>query len=92
MKTYLVGYDLNTPGQDYTDLINAIKAFGTWWHHLDSTWLIKTDWTSVQIRDDLKQHMDTNDELLVVRLSGEAAWKGFNQKGSDWITNNLTYE
>lgn len=69
--------------------IGAIKAFGTWWHHLDSTWIIKTDWTAVQIRNDLAQHIDKNDELLVVLLSGEGAWQGFNQSGSDWLKKNL---
>lgn len=37
----LVGYDLNRPHQDYGDLIDAIKALGTWWHCLDSTWIVK---------------------------------------------------
>ena len=31
MKTYLVGYDLNSPGQDYEELLTAIKAAGAWW-------------------------------------------------------------
>jgi hypothetical protein len=26
MATYLIGYDLNRPGQDYEDLFAAIKA------------------------------------------------------------------
>ena len=30
------------PGQNYESLIDAIKAIaGTWWHCLDSTWIIK---------------------------------------------------
>ncbi|MGZ8845318.1 MAG: SinR family protein [Pyrinomonadaceae bacterium] len=73
MKTYLVGYDLNRPGQNYDSLIKALQAYPNWWHHLDSTWVIKTDWTAVQIRDDLLPHIDKNDELLVVRLNGEGA-------------------
>jgi hypothetical protein len=36
MKTFLIGYDLNKTGQDYKDLIKAIKLLGAWWHHLDS--------------------------------------------------------
>lgn len=91
MKTYVVGYDLNKPGQDYAELIKALRAYPNWWHHLDSTWVIKTDWTTAQIRDDLMQHIDKSDELLVMRLSGEGAWTGFNQEGSDWLMANLTY-
>ncbi len=92
MKTYLVGYDLNKPGQDYDDLFKAIKALGSWWHCLDSTWIIKTDWTSVQIRDDLSKHIDNSDELLVVRLTGEGAWTGFDNQCSQWLKDNLSYE
>jgi hypothetical protein len=92
MKTYLIGYDLNKPREndDYKDLIEAIKEYGTWWHHLDSTWIIKTNQSAVEIRDKLKKHIDTGDELLVVRLRQESAWTGFNKKGSDWLMDNLT--
>lgn len=89
MKSYLIGYDLNNPGQDYEELIEAIKLYSPWWHHLDSTWIIKTDDDAKTIRDHLKAYIDKNDELLVARLSGEAAWTGFNKKGSDWLKNNL---
>lgn len=92
MKTYLVGYDLNRPEQNYTELIRAIKAYGTWWHHLDSTWIIKTDESAVTIRDKLKKHIDSNDELLVVRLNGEGAWTGFNASGSNWLKEHLSYD
>ena len=43
MSTKLIAYDLNAPGQNYDDLIKAIKGLGAWWHHLDSTWLVKSD-------------------------------------------------
>lgn len=89
MKSYIISYDLNKPGQNYNDLYEAIKALGNWWHHLDSTWIIKSNLTAVQVRDSLTPHMDSNDKILVATLSGEAAWKGFNQKGSDWLKNNL---
>lgn len=92
MRTYLIGYDLNKPGQNYDKLIEAIKGYGTWWHHLDSTWIIKTNNSAVEIRDLLGKHMDTSDELLVVRLSGEGAWQGFNAEGSKWLKDNLTWD
>jgi len=50
MGVLLIGYDLNKPrgDRDYPDLIEAIKAIsGSWWHHLDSTWLIETDKTPI---------------------------------------------
>jgi len=89
MKTYLIGYDLDKPGQDYSNLIAAIKKFGTWWHQLDSTWIVKSDLNSEEIRDYLVPHIDKNDKLLVVKLSGEGAWFGFNTEGSKWLKDNL---
>jgi len=89
MATYLISYDLNMPGQDYEKLYEAIKDLGTWWHHLDSTWIIKYNGTAKDIRDTLKPHLDSNDDLLVVKLTGEGAWKGFSDKDSQWLKNNL---
>ena len=89
MDSILVGYDLNRPHKDYPDLINAIKALGIWWHCLDSTWIVKTNLTCVQVRNSLKPHIDANDELLVAKLTGEAAWTGFDNQCSEWLTNNL---
>lgn len=90
MQTFLIGYDLNKSGQDYADLIDAIKKLSsTWWHHLDSTWIIKSNSTATAIRDILAAHIDSNDELLVVKLSGDGAWTGFSDKGSKWLINNL---
>lgn len=86
MATKLIAYDLNAPGQRYNDLIDAIKKLGLWWHHLDSTWLVKTSKTSVEVRDELKKYIDTGDELLVVDVTGDnRAWSGFNESGSKWL-------
>lgn len=90
MKTYLIGYDLNKEGQNYASLIKRLEVlFPTYWRHLDSTWIVKTTFTAVEIRDDLRKHIDSNDELLVVGLTGVGAWTGFNTKGSEWLKNNL---
>jgi hypothetical protein len=90
MDTFMVGYDLNSPGQNYDKLIEALKGYPNWWHHLDSTWFIKSSDSAVTIRDALVKHIDTGDELLVVKVTGAfAAWRGFNDKGSQWLKDNL---
>jgi hypothetical protein len=69
MKTYLIGYDLNKSGQDYKDLIDAIKNLSsTWWHCLDSTWIIKSTSTASIIRDTLMSHILKNGDLLKKQL------------------------
>lgn len=86
MATKLIAYDLNSPGQKYSELIEAIKALGAWWHHLDSTWIVRTTKSSEAVRDELKKYLDNGDELLVVDVTGDnRAWCGFNESGSKWL-------
>ena len=89
MSTCIISYDLNRPGQNYNPLYEAIKRYDNWWHHLDSTWIIVTPQTAVQVRDNLTQHIDSNDKLLVVKSGREAAWIGFNDEGSKWLKDNI---
>ncbi|MGK3949509.1 hypothetical protein [Microbacterium sp. K2] len=89
MATLLIGYDLNKQ-KNYPDLIEAIKALSAaWWHHLDSTWLVVTNRSAEQARNVLVTHLDADDELLVIDVTGQPrAWHGFNEKGSDWLSNS----
>lgn len=91
MVTFIVGYDLtHKDGHDYSNLIDALKtSFSNWWHHLDSTWVIVTNKTAVQVRDCLLPHMHQDDKLFVVQSAGTASWSGFDQKGSVWPKSNI---
>lgn len=90
MNTLLIGYDLNKSGQNYEDLIEQLKAYPNWWHYLDSTWLIRTDDSHTVVRNALKEHIDSNDELLVIDVTGDAAaWTGFAGEAGQWIKDNL---
>jgi hypothetical protein len=90
MNTLLVGYDLNKPGQDYSGLIEALKSHGTWWHHLDSTWLVKTAKTASKLRDELTELIDASDELLVINVSGDLwATAGLEKRANDWLQEQV---
>lgn len=92
MAIYIIGYDLHpVRGETYDELIEAIKNLGSWWHCLDSTWIVISNLTAVQIRDKLWAHMKADDQLLVVTYTKGAlvAWNGFNKDCSDWLRNNL---
>ena len=89
MATYMIGYDLNKPLQNYTKLIQTIKEYSTWWHHLDSTWIVVTTESAIQVRDKLVQCIDSNDELLVATITAPAAWTGFSERGSSWLKDKL---
>lgn len=62
----MVGYDLKA-GQSYESLIQALKKAGiTWWHNLDSTWLIRVAGSdAASIRNYLMPYIYKNDRLLV---------------------------
>lgn len=92
MATHLIGYDLHpSRGETYENLYAAIKNLGAWWHHLDSTWLVVSNQTAVQIRDSLQAHLPYNDDqILVITVSGDAAaWIGFSDEASNWLLANL---
>ncbi len=73
MKIHLISYDLDKPGRDYKDLIARLKAMGAV-KPLFSDWVLRTTATAEQVRDDLMRFIDANDRILVVGLTGEAAW------------------
>lgn len=90
MNTLLISYDLNRPHQDYPKLLDKLRSYGTYWHHLDSLWIIKTSESAKEMRDVLKAFIDSNDELLVVNITGDpAAWTGFSDRASKWLKDNL---
>ena len=89
MNTLLVSYDLYKPGQGYQVLYETLKSFGTWWHCLDSVWIVRTSYSATQVRDQLAHHIDNNDRLLVVSLTGQSGWSGFDPKCSTWLKENL---
>ncbi len=73
MTLYLISYDLDRPGQDYHRLIRELERLGAK-KVLFSEWLFKSTSSAKDIRDHLGRFADANDMLLVVALTGEAAW------------------
>jgi hypothetical protein len=93
MALYWIGYDLDKPGQDYTDLISRLKQLGAV-RVLKSDWLLGHDETNPkQIRDDLIRFLDDNDRILVTELKNNAAWHDLLANGDDVagiFTSNAT--
>ena len=89
MNTYIISYDLIKPGKDYADLIAHIKTH-TWAYPLKSVWLIKSSLTAEQVRNAARVHMDTNDKIVVIDVTGRAAaWANLPQDVSTWIQSHL---
>ena len=91
LATILIAYDVHpASGPRYQDLAEAIQSLGAWWHHLETTWIVKCARTPDQIRDQLKSHIGCEDQLLVIEISGDVAgWAGINDTGSKWLKDNI---
>jgi hypothetical protein len=90
MAVQIISYDLRQPGQDYTGLFDAIKALGSWWHCLESVWLVDTSLAGQQVRDALRAHIDANDSLMVATLGGNWATLGLSGKCTGWLREHLS--
>jgi hypothetical protein len=92
MKTYLISYDLGVPetSADYQKVINRIKNYSSWATPLKSQWLVNSTKTAKQVRDDITPLVDSNDEILVIDVTG-ADWASWNidKEVTDWMQNNM---
>lgn len=89
MATYIISYDLvKAKEKDYADLYSAIKKLGQWARVVDSTWVIVSEMSSVEIRDALTIHMDASDRIIVVQSASVGAWKNAICS-NEWLKNNL---
>ena len=89
MAAYIVSYDLHKVGQNYNCLNEKLNAYAKHWHIQGSVWLIETSESAAVLRDKLKTCLDSNDKLLVARLSGEAAWSGYTDVSTKWLKGLL---
>ena len=63
MSVLLVTYDLNKPGQDYTDLLKVIKRH-SWAKLSESSYAVETDLTPHQLYSQLEPYLDSSDNPL----------------------------
>lgn len=89
MRTYMISYDLSKPGQNYDKLIELIKSEYAWAKIGYSAFIVKSILSHTELRDKLKQALDSNDKLFVGAISAPAAWFGLPDEVSKWINNNL---
>ena len=70
MAVYMITYDLNSEGQNYEKVIQAIKdaSTGVWCSYWESSYLIKSNLTVQQVSDKITPHLDSNDRLLVIEV------------------------
>ena len=88
MEVYVVSYDLRKPGRDYTGLSEELQHSPSWWHYLDSTWLIVTSESAGKLYNRLAPHLDEGDSILVVQAGSDR--QGWLPKDAwTWIQQNV---
>ncbi len=79
MSRYLISYDLNN-GEDsesYDDVKEYIESFPNYAKALYSQWVVESEKSVADIRDELKDIVDGDDVVLVVKVI------------SSWASTNL---
>jgi hypothetical protein len=91
MRVILIAYDLHPRhGPVSESVARAIQSLGTWWHHLETIWILQCASTPAEIRDLLKPIIGFEDQLLVIDISGDPiGWVGVNDLGSKWLAENV---
>lgn len=85
---YLITYEINKE-KDHDALYEAIKACGTWWHYLDSAWIVKTDKSATDIQAKLLPHIDrVDDSLLIIKIDGSERGGLLPKKAWEWLKRN----
>jgi hypothetical protein len=82
---YLISYDLKKPGKDYTTLYEKLKSGLSWWHYLESTWLIHTNDTVEVWSDKIRSVIDENDIFIVIDVTKRPRQGWLPTKAWEWI-------
>ncbi len=90
MNTLIISYDLKKPGKDYTKVHNYIQSFPEWAKPLESFYIIKTNLTAQTVINQLLQHVDYNDKVIVIDVRNNfATWNNLPSEISEWIKINF---
>lgn len=90
MKVVQIHYYLTTPGGDYASLGEYIESLGSWAHIHESLWLVRTNKSVAEVRDELASRMRSTDRVVVFSVTADS-WASFNIGGdvAEWIHEHL---
>lgn len=89
MTAYLISYDLTGPVRDYEKLIAHLETYPEHSHVLKSTWLVVSSKSAKELRDVMEKYIDSDDKLLVIRVTKGAAWRRLGTKVGNWIKEHV---
>ncbi len=84
---YLIVHELNNKTKNYTELFDTIKSSGTtWWHYLETTWIIESDKTPDKISNIITPYIDkSQDFVLVVKIDAYQKQGWLPKEAWDWL-------
>ncbi|NOI36564.1 hypothetical protein F0250_21960 [Vibrio cyclitrophicus] len=86
-----ISYDLNSPGQNYDNVIKEIKTLGSWAKVQKSFWYVDSTLTATEALNRVWAKMDQNDTLIIVNAtSGDASWQNLSNEVASHIKNQWT--
>ena len=95
MNAFIVAYDVDTTvdssksaSQVYSDVLNKIRTYAVSGQLTESCWLVQSNSSYVEIRNELMSLMRSCDRLLVVQSARIAAWHNL-KSDSSWVKNNI---
>lgn len=64
-----IAYDLNSPGQNYDAVRDAIKSLGQWYQFQYSLFYVNTERSTADAYSIVAAYIDTNDRLAVIEAN-----------------------
>lgn len=91
MAAYMITYDLNSTGQKYEEVIQAIKdsSTGAWCTFWKSSYLIKSNLTADQISNKITPHLDSNDRMIIVEAKNSNYQGWLTKEDWEYIKKNI---
>ena len=91
-KPYMLTYDLNSPGQNYDDVIKIIKneiSDGNWCIFWKSAYLLRSNLTPDQMMQKLKTFLDNGDSFFITEIvNNHGGWLA--QDEWEYINKNIS--
>lgn len=90
ISKYLISYDL-IKDKDYSRLIAAIKSIANGHTKpLESVWIIGHNGSALDIINSLVPYIDSDDKLLVTRVTDDTAWTTtIRARSKEWLKQYL---
>jgi hypothetical protein len=88
MPALLVTYDLRAPGRNYQRLLDYLQKYPSI-RVVESSWMISTSETAMQVCDEIASYVDSNDRVFVGEVTRNAAWLHLPDAVTAWLNTYL---